>query len=75
MASRTLEEHEQELTELRARATEIDTEYAGEALPDEIRSEWDQVNLDIEAKNDLIDELRARTDRVQALSVADPAHT
>jgi HK97 family phage major capsid protein len=73
MASRSIEEHEAELTELRSRATEIDTEYAGEALPEEIRSEWDQVNLDIEEKTELIGELRARQDRVKSLSSA-PEH-
>jgi HK97 family phage major capsid protein len=71
MASRTIEEHEAELTELRGRVQEIDTEYAGEALPDEIRTEWDDKNLEIEAKVGLIDELRARQDRVKAIS-ADP---
>lgn len=68
MASRTIEEHEAELTELRGRVTEIDTEYAGEALPDEIRSEWDDKNLEIEAKVALIEELRARHDRVEAIA-------
>jgi HK97 family phage major capsid protein len=72
MASRTIEEHEAELTELRGRVQEIDTEYAGEALPEEIRSEWDDKNLEIEAKVTLIDELRARAERVQALA-QDPA--
>jgi HK97 family phage major capsid protein len=68
MASRTIEEHEADLNELRSRVSEIDTEYAGEALPDDIRSEWDQANLEIEAKQDLIDELRARQDRVRSLA-------
>jgi HK97 family phage major capsid protein len=72
MASRTIEEHEAELTELRSRATEIDSEYAGQALPEEIRSEWDQVNLDIEEKTELIGELRAREERVRSLS-SEPA--
>jgi HK97 family phage major capsid protein len=73
MASRTIEEHEADLTQLRARAQEIDTEYAGEALPDEVRAEWDQVNLEIEERNDLIEELRARQERVRDLS-ASPEH-
>ena len=72
MAARTIEEHEAELTELRSRVTEIDTEYAGEALPDEIRAEWDDKNLEIETKVGLIDELRARHERVESLS-KDPA--
>lgn len=71
MASRTIEEHEAELNELRNRVAEIDTEYAGQALPDELRAEWDNANEEIEAKVALIDELRARADRVRALS-ADP---
>ena len=73
MASRTIEEHEQELIGLRTRATEIDTEYGGQALPEEIRAEWDQVNLEIEERTDLINELRARQERVQALA-AEPTN-
>jgi HK97 family phage major capsid protein len=68
MAARTIEEHEAELTELRGRIQEIDTEFAGEALPDEIRTEWDDKNVEIEAKVELIDELKARTQRVEALA-------
>jgi hypothetical protein len=41
------------------------TRSTPEALPDEIRAEWDQVNLEIEEKVDLIEELRARQERVR----------
>jgi HK97 family phage major capsid protein len=68
MASRTIEEHEAELIELRGRVQEIDTEYAGEALPEELRSEWDDKNTEIEEKVSLIEELRARQERVKSLS-------
>jgi HK97 family phage major capsid protein len=68
MAARSIEEHEAELTELRARVNEIDTEYAGIALPDNIRSEWDDKNLEIEDKVQLLDELRARAERVKTLA-------
>jgi HK97 family phage major capsid protein len=68
MASRTIEEHEADLNELRSRIAEIDTEYAGEALPDDIRSEWDNANIEVEAKVELLEELRARQDRVRAIS-------
>ncbi len=74
MASRTIEEHEADLTALRARATEIHQQYQGEEFPENIRAEWDQVNTDIEAKNELVAELRAREDRVRAFS-ADPGST
>jgi hypothetical protein len=68
MAARTIEEHEAELTELRGRIQEIDTEFAGEALPDDIRGEWDEKNLEIERKGELIEELRARMKRVEDLT-------
>lgn len=69
----TIDEHAAELTELRGRIQEIDTEYAGQALPEETRSEWNTINEQIEGKVSLIEELRAREERVRALS-ADPAH-
>lgn len=70
MAARSIEEHEAELTELRARVQEIDREFEGAALPDNIRSEWDEKNLEIETKVELLDELRARADRVKNLATA-----
>ena len=68
MASRTIEEHEADLESIRSRVQEIDTEYAGEAFPDEIRAEWDTRNEEIEQKVALIAELRARQDRVTELT-------
>lgn len=73
MAALTIEEHAAELDEVRRRIQEIDREYAGRALPDETRSEWNELNERVEEKHRLIEELRAREDRVRALS-DDPKH-
>jgi len=73
MAALSIEEHEAELTELRARVQEIDTEYAGAALPDDVRAEWNEANGNIEAKVELLAELRARAARIKDLA-PDPTH-
>jgi HK97 family phage major capsid protein len=68
MAARTVEEHEADLRAVIERIQEIDTEYAGEALPDAVRTEWNERNEERETKVKLIDELRARQERVQELA-------
>jgi HK97 family phage major capsid protein len=73
MASRTIEDHKADLAALKSRAGEIDTQYAGQAMPDDTRAEWDAVNIEIEDKKDLISELEARTARIADLS-AEKAH-
>lgn len=73
MAALTIEEHVAELEEFRNRIQEIDREYAGQALPEATREEWNTLNNDVEAKEALIEELRARQERVRALA-GSPAH-
>jgi HK97 family phage major capsid protein len=68
MAPLTLDEHAAELSELRNRVNEIDQQFAGQALPEDIRSEWNTTNEEIEAKVTLIEELRARQERVKVLA-------
>ena len=60
----TIEEYEARQTEIRNRVREIDEEYAGQALPDERRSEWDSLNEELERNDELLEELHARRDRV-----------
>jgi HK97 family phage major capsid protein len=60
----TIEEYEARQTEIRNRVREIDEEYAGQALPDERRTEWDSLNEELERNDELLDELIARRDRV-----------
>lgn len=74
MAALTIDEHAAELSALRARVQEIDTEYAGQALPDEVREEWNGAWEDINAKVTLIEELRARQDVLRSHAADPTAH-
>ena len=74
MAARTIEEHEADLNAIEERIQEIDTEYAGLALPEALRAEWDERNTEREEKLALLDELRARQDRVRALAGKPDSH-
>jgi hypothetical protein len=56
----TVEEWRAHEAELRQRTTELDTEYAGQKMPDEARSEWDDTNAQIEAARETIAELEVR---------------
>lgn len=63
----TTEERRARLGEIRSRLTEIDTEYAGAELPEEIRSEWDGLTEEYELHERSItaaDERRARLARM-----------
>ncbi len=68
MAAVTIEEHEARLTEIRGRLTEIDTEFAGQALPDDTRSEWNTLNEELDQTVEVVGELRARQERVESLA-------
>jgi HK97 family phage major capsid protein len=74
MAALTIDEHAAELSALRARVQEIDTEYAGQALPDEVRDEWNGAWENINAKVTLIEELRARQDVLRSAAADPTAH-
>ena len=65
---RTQEELEQRQAEIRGRLQELDTEFAGAALPDAERSEWNTLNEELDANDKLVTELRARRERVEALA-------
>lgn len=65
---KTIEEYEARQTEIRSRVQEIDAEYEGLALPDEARSEWDELNVELEKNDEVIEELRARRDRVAEIA-------
>ena len=68
MATVTIEELEARQTEIKGRLQEIDAEFAGQALPDDSREEWNRLNDEQEANTSLIGELRARKARVDELS-------
>lgn len=64
MAAMTVEELEARQGEIKARLKEIDSEFAGEALPDEQRAEWNKLNEDLEQNAARIEELEARAARI-----------
>lgn len=47
MPNMTIEEREARQSEIRTRFTEIDVEYAGAALPDEVRKEWNALQAEL----------------------------
>ena len=67
---RLTELHERQ-AEIRRRLNEINSEYSGEALPEESRSEWNGLNEEMEANEKLISELEARFARISEIT-ADP---
>jgi HK97 family phage major capsid protein len=68
MEAMTVEELDARASDISARLGEIDKEYAGVALPDEVRSEWNDLNTELDANAELRTELVARRDRVSRLS-------
>ena len=67
-AVRTIEEFEARQTEIRSRVAELDTEYAGQPLSGDARTEWNALNEELDSNAEIIDELRSRTARVAALA-------
>lgn len=55
-------------SEIRARLAEIDTEYNGAALPDEVRSEWDSLNTEYDEHERAIGDDQVRKERIRALA-------
>jgi HK97 family phage prohead protease len=56
---------------IRGRLTEIHSEFAGQAFPDNIRAEWNDLNEEREANKVLVRELEAREERVRAIVTDD----
>jgi HK97 family phage major capsid protein len=69
----TVEELEQRQEEIQTRLRALDHEFAGQALPDEQRTEWNDLNEERDENDRLIEELRARQDRLRQMS-RDPAN-
>lgn len=68
----TIEELRQRLAEITSRLQEIDSENAGAPLPEEARTEWNDLNAERDQTEELIGELEARSERIAEL-VAAPA--
>ena len=67
-ALKTIEEYEARQGEIKGRVAEIDAEFAGEALPDDVRDEWNTLNKEYDDNVVRIEELKARRARVEELS-------
>lgn len=63
----SVEEREARTSEIRDRLQAIDAEFAGATLPEDVRSEWDDLNTEIEDHQAAITETRARQERIAAL--------
>lgn len=66
----TVEEREQRQGEIRTRLQEIDAEYNGAVLPDEVQGEWDSISAEFEEHTASIAAARARSQRLAALAGA-----
>lgn len=64
----TTEERAARQSEIRARLAEIDTEYAGAALPDEVRTEWDSLLAEDTSHQAAIDAQESRREQLAALA-------
>lgn len=65
---RTVEEMQARSEAIRGRLTEINSEFAGQLLPDDIRKEWNELNEEVDNLERLQAELEARRARVEELS-------
>jgi HK97 family phage major capsid protein len=70
---RTLVEVRARLTEIRNRLQELDTEFAGQALPDQERSEFETLMDERVETERLIDELEAREEAVREAATSESA--
>lgn len=70
----TVEERTERQGEISARLSEIDTEYNGATLPDDIQAEWDRLNTEYDEHADAVRADSARKERLRALADK-PGHT
>lgn len=71
----TVEERVARQSEIKARLSEIDTEYSGGTLPDETQREWDDLNVEHVEHERAIDAATRRAEQLRALAeenAADP---
>ena len=64
MASLTIEERESRLEEIQARLDELNAEFAGEALPEDQRDEWNRLRDEQQEHRETVAELRKRLEQV-----------
>lgn len=73
MATVTIEELRAARDDLKTQVAEIDAEYAGDRFPEDVKTRWNTLNGEIDDHESRIDELEARSKRVEELA-NDPAH-
>jgi HK97 family phage major capsid protein len=64
----TIEERTARQSEIRARLAEIDSEFAGGAMDEESRSEWDELNTEYDQHEVAIADAQRRQERIRALA-------
>src|SRR5690606_7566553 len=64
----TVEERAARQGEIKARLAEIDSEYAGSELPDDVRSEWNTLNEEYDLHERAIKDANERRDRLARLA-------
>lgn len=65
----TVEERTARQSEIRARLSEIDTEYSGAALPVDVQTEWDTLSTEHDEHDTAIRAATDRAERIRALAV------
>lgn len=65
---RSIEDREARVGEIDGRLSELDAEYAGELMPDEIRDEWNQLNAERDEHATTVAELKRRRERLRNLA-------
>src|SRR4051794_38744391 len=68
MATVTIEDLESRQGEIKARLKELDSEFAGEVLPEDQRAEWNKLNEELEENGSRIEELEARAARIVSIA-------
>lgn len=69
----TVEERAARQEAIKARLAEIDAEYSGAALPEDVRAEWDRLNAEYDEHEQAIRDDQARKERLRKL-VDKPGH-
>lgn len=72
MEPMTSEERVARQSEIRARLSEIDAEFNGAELPEDVRSEWDTLSVEYDAHERAIIADSERKERIRALSESQP---
>jgi HK97 family phage major capsid protein len=71
----TIEERTARQDDIRSRLAEIDSEYSGAALPDEVRSEWDNLNKEFDDNDLAIREAKDRAEVLRRRTQTEPGAT